>query len=399
MSGPIAIDGPLSSYAAGFHAELLARGYCGRTAGRQVMLLGQLSGWMQTTGLAAGSLTPPQVAAFLDFRRAQGATYLLSTQAAVPLLGYLRKLGVVPTPTPVVPEGPVEQLVAGYRQYLAVERGLAPYTVAIYGTHARMLLAELLGGTNRELAAVRPQAVTGFVVAQVTCRQLSGARLLLNAIRGLCRYLHLEGLTPVDLSAAVPSVRGPVTCLPRGLDPEVVTTVLDGIDRTRDAGRRDYAIIVLLVRLGLRAGEVARLRLDDLDWHAGQIVITGKGQRSERLPLPVDVGEAVVAYLQSGRPTSSNRHVFLTRCAPTRGLTGPAVAAVVNAAFVRQGLPVVGSHRLRHTAATGMLRGGASLAEVSQVLRHNSAASSALYAKVDYDALRVLAQPWPGAQS
>ena len=118
MSGPIAIDGPLSSYAAGFHAELLARGYCGRTAGRQVMLLGQLSGWMQTTGLAAGSLTPPQVAAFLDFRRAQGATYLLSTQAAVPLLGYLRKLGVVPTPTPVVPEGPVEQLVAGYRQYL-----------------------------------------------------------------------------------------------------------------------------------------------------------------------------------------------------------------------------------------------------------------------------------------
>jgi integrase/recombinase XerD len=118
MSGPIAIDGPLSSYAAGFHAELLARGYCGRAAGRQVMLLGQLSGWMQTTGLAAGSLTPPQVAAFLDFRRAQGATYLLSTQAAVPLLGYLRKLGVVSTPTPVVPEGPVEQLVAGYRQYL-----------------------------------------------------------------------------------------------------------------------------------------------------------------------------------------------------------------------------------------------------------------------------------------
>jgi integrase/recombinase XerD len=376
----------------------LAKGYCGRTAGRQVMLLGQLSGWMQTTGLAAHGLTPPQVAAFLDFRRAQGATYLLSTQAAVPLLGYLRKLGVVPTPTPVVPDGPVEHLVAGYRQYLAVERGLAPYTVAIYGSYARMLLADLLAGANRELATVRPQAVTAFVVEQVTCRQLSAARQLLNAVRGLCRYLHLEGHTAVDLSAAVPGVRGPVTCLPRGLDPEVVLRVLEGIDRSRDAGRRDYAIIVLLLRLGLRASEVAGLRLDDLDWPAGQIVIAGKGHRSERLPLPVDVGEAVVAYLQAGRPTNA-RHVFLTRCAPTRGLTGSTVAAVVNTAFVRQGLPVVGSHRLRHTAATGMLRSGASLAEVSQVLRHRSAASSALYAKVDHDALRALARPWPGAQS
>jgi site-specific recombinase XerD len=163
-------------------------------------------------------------------------------------------------------------------------------------------------------------------------------------------------------------------------------------------GRRDYAILVLLARLGLRAAEVAALRLDDIDWRAGEIVVRGKGHTEERLPLPSDVGAAIAAYLQRGRPRRPEREVFLRMSAPLRGLTPEGVSEVVRAASERAGLGSFGSHRLRHTAGTEMLRAGASLSEVAQVLRHRSVATTAIYAKVDHRALRQLAMPWPGCE-
>jgi len=187
------------------------------------------------------------------------------------------------------------------------------------------------------------------------------------------------------------------TTLPRGLTSKQVAGLMASCDRRRGIGRRDYAILVLLVRLGLRAAEVAALRLDDIDWRAGEIVVRGKGRTEERLPLPPDVGAAIAAYLRRSRPRRPEREVFLRVCAPIRGLAPQGVAEVVRAASERAGLGNFGSHRLRHTAGTQMLRAGASLPEVAQVLRHRTIATTTIYAKVDHLALRELAAPWPGS--
>jgi integrase len=184
--------------------------------------------------------------------------------------------------------------------------------------------------------------------------------------------------------------------LPRALEGELVARLLAGCNRQSATGRRDYAILLLLVRLGLRAGEVAALELEDIDWRQGEVTVRGKGHRHERLPLPVDVGEALVEYLRQGRPRHECPKLFMRAQAPYAGLVSSAVTTVVYLACDRAGLPHVGAHRLRHTAATEMLRGGARLSEVEQVLRHRSLATTAIYAKVDRVALRSLAQPWPG---
>lgn len=185
--------------------------------------------------------------------------------------------------------------------------------------------------------------------------------------------------------------------LPKGLDPDQVRRLLASCDRRTRNGRRDFAILTTLVRLGLRAGEVAQLALDDIDWRAGEVVVRGKANCIERLPLPADVGEAVAAYLRGGRPaTACGRTVFVRIKAPHRPLSACGVTQVVASAARRAGLGQIHAHRLRHTAATAMLRAGASLPEVGQLLRHRRALTTAIYAKVNHDALRTIARPWPG---
>jgi site-specific recombinase XerD len=226
---------------------------------------------------------------------------------------------------------------------------------------------------------------------------VSGARDLVCALRSFLRYLHLAGLIELPLVWAVPAVADlRDRTLPRGLEPAAVKRLLASCDRRRTIGRRDYAILLLLVRLGLRAGEVAAINLDDLDWRAGLLLVHGKGSREDLLPLPVDVGEAIVSYLRR-RPTCASRALFLRVTAPLRPVDRCTVAWVVRAACDRAGLPRVGAHRLRHTAATEMLRHGASLAEIAQVLRHREQKTTAIYAKIDRAALRALARPWPTA--
>lgn len=201
----------------------------------------------------------------------------------------------------------------------------------------------------------------------------------------------------MPLAGAVPSVaRWSVAGLPRGLTTKQVRALLASCDRRRALGRRDYAILVLLARLGLRAAEVSALRLDDIEWRAGEIVVRGKGRTEERLPLPADVGDAIAAYLQRGRPRRPEREVFLRVIAPLRGLSPDGVSEVVRAASERAGLGSFGSHRLRHTAGTQLLQAGGSLPEVAEVLRHRTVATTAIYAKVDDSALRGLAVSWPG---
>ena len=238
--------------------------------------------------------------------------------------------------------------------------------------------------------------VTSFLAGECPKRSVSGARDLVCALRSLLRYLHVAGLISAPLVWAVPSVADlRDRSLPRGLESAAVNRLLASCDRRRLVGRRDYAILLLLSRLGLRAGEVAAIRLDDVDWRRGELLVHGKGNRQDMLPLPVDVGEAMVSYLRR-RPCCEARALFLRVTAPRAAMDRCTVAWVVRAACDRAGMARVGAHRLRHTAATQMLRAGASLAEIGQVLRHREQKTTAIYAKVDRTALRPLAPPWPG---
>jgi integrase/recombinase XerD len=390
------IGGPLAPYAPGFGAELSRLGYTPLSAGWQRYLVRDLSAWLASEGLDAADLTAATVEAFLAARRAAGCGHHRSAKGLAPLLWYLRGLGVAPLPVTPVPATAAEALLERYRSYLLGERGVTVGTARHYVGLVRPFLAgrATASGVDLDLTAAD---VTEFVLAECRRRSSKGAQGLVSALRSVLGFLHVDGLLPGPLAAAVPSVATwRLAGLPRFLEPDQVDALLASCDRRTANGRRDLAILTVLVRLGLRCGEVARLRLADIGWRAGEVSIRGKGNRVERLPLPADVGEAIVGYLQHGRPaTAQDRRVFVRVKAPHQGLTSSGITNVVVAAGRRSGLGWLTAHRLRHTAATGMLRAGSPLAEVGQVLRHRRPLSTAIYAKVDIEALRALARPWP----
>jgi len=389
------VAGPLQPYAAGFTAELARLGYTSGSAYGQMLLMAHLSRWLAGERLDAGGLTPEAAGRFLAHRRAVGYAQLLSPKALVPLLGFLRRIGAVPEAPPPVPAGAADALLDRYRRYLVTERGLAAETAAGYAAKVRVFLA---APVDRGLAGLTAAEVTAFIVETCPSMRKGTAKLTVTALRSLLGWLHLAGEIPGPLDWAVPAVASwRLAALPAPLEPGQVRAMLDGCDTGTAVGRRDLAMLILLARLGLRAGEVAGLALDDIDWRAGEITVTGKGRRSERLPLPADAGEALAAWLRDGRPEpfEGARNVFLRVRAPHRRLTSTGVSQAVFAAGQRAGLEGVFAHRLRHSAATGMLRAGASLPEVGQVLRHRRLLSTAIYAKTDVPALRALARPWP----
>jgi site-specific recombinase XerD len=209
-------------------------------------------------------------------------------------------------------------------------------------------------------------------------------------------FLHVAGWVTVPLAQAVPSVAGwRLSSLPRGLEREQVARLLASCDRTTGVGRRDFAILMLLTRLGLRACEVTAISLDDIDWRSGELTVHGKGGQTDRLPVPRDVGQALVDHLLGRDPHDRFREVFLRAFAPNGPLSTKAVGAVLRDACDRAGVARVGTHRLRHTVATDLLAAGASLTEIAPVLRHTNLSSTAIYAKVDRATLRTLARPWP----
>ena len=390
------VSGPLAPYAAGFESWLRSRSYSPSAAADRLYQLDQLSRWLGREGLGVGELTGDQVERFAAERRAAGLVSWASPQSVTLPLGYLCTLGVAPVPPPALAQSPLEELLEDYGRYLSVERGLCGHTVLdAYGPAARLFMAgqERLDGLGLE--GLSAADVTSFLARECPKRSVSGTRDLVCALRSLLRYLHLAGLIESPLVWAVPSVADlRDRTLPRGLEPGAVRKLLATCDRRRLVGRRDFAILLLLSRLGLRAGEVAGLRLDDVDWRRGELLVRGKGGRHDVLPLPVDVGEAVVSYLRR-RPRCERRDLFLRMTAPRQGLNRSTIGWVVRAACDRAGLARVGAHRLRHTAATGMLRQGASLCEIGQVLRHREQKTTAIYAKVDRTALGELVRPWP----
>jgi site-specific recombinase XerD len=390
---------PLAPYADGFRVELERLGYTPLTAAVHVRLLAHLSRWLAREGIEVSGLTPAMVDMYFAERRAAGCAGHVTGRALQPLVGYLRRLGVVAAPAAVVPVSPVERLVARYRDYLTVERGLAKATVELNVRMVRPFLLERAKAKEDGLGLHQLAAgeVVAFVLAQGRQRPRSVQRIV-TALRSLLGFLYVEGIIAQPLATAVPSVAGwRLTGLPKALEDDQVAALLASCDQRTPTGRRDLAILTLLVRLGLRAGEVAALTLDDIDWRRGEFTVRGKGNRHDRLPLPADVGEKIVTYLQHGRPAAAqDRAVFVRAQAPYRALTSNAVTTVVVYAGRRAGVGPVGAHRLRHSAATTMLRSGGALTEIGQVLRHVRPLTTAIYAKVDTEALRQLARPWPG---
>jgi integrase/recombinase XerD len=385
------VQGPLGPYALGFHDELRSRGSTPLSAMAKLRWMAHLSRWMNEAHIGAAELSLEVSVRFCDARRSQGWRSWLKPGEVMPLLDYLRVMRVVPEPIVREPATAEERLLAIYRDYLVKERGLTPAVVSQWERIASLFIAKHPDVCEVH-SVVRVRDVVEFVTAEVPRR----GKKVASGLRTFLRFLHLDGRIPLPLAQAVPTVAGwSGASLPRWVDPAVVERLLGSCDLTSGIGRRDRAILLLLVRVGLRAGEVAGLEVDDFDWHAGEMVVRGKGRTVDRLPLTAELGEAIAAYLRSGRTPSGSRALFLRALAPIGPLSRHGIRDVVYEACDRIGVPRVGPHRLRHSAATAMLRAGASLPEVGQVLRHRSLNSTAIYAKVDHVALRELALPWP----
>jgi integrase len=394
----VRVTGPLAVFADGFQACLVERGYTPCSVQVHLQLLAHLSRWLQAEGLQVDGLSAGVAERFLADRRGQGYASRISPKGLRPLVGYLDGLGALPAVVGVE-STEVDRLLVEFCGYLCEERGLVAGSVQLYARIARRFLGDRSVPLADDLARLSGAEVNAFVLREALRVRPRTAETVVCALRALLRFLHVQGWIATPLAEAVPSVPQRREDLPRGLPAGQMSLLLDSCDRSTKTGCRDYAILMLLARLGLRAGEVAGLRLDDVDWRASELVVCGKRSRIDRLPLPHDVGEALADYLYCARPRGFGRTVFLRAQAPVGGLSGDAVSEVVVRACRRVGIAPARAHRLRHTIATQMLRSGAGLGEIGQVLRHQSLDVTAVYAKVDRQALSRLALPWPGDRS
>ena len=392
-------DGPLGPFAEGYRSYLVAAGYGFGAVAHRNTELAEISRWLGSEGLAASDLSEAQARRFIASRLARGLITWTSPASVRLPLAFLRSVGAVPPACEA--DGVFDGLLGAYRLYLFNERALAVKTVVAHLGAARRFCAGVASGPG-ELAGLRAGDVTAYVLSACRQRSIAWVTREVGAVRSLLRYLHVSGTIPISLMLAVPKVAGRRP----GPQPPALTAIelarlLASCDRRRGVGRRDYAILMLLSRLGLRAGEVAALTLDDIDWHHGELTVRGKGNRHERLPLPCEVGAALAAYLQRGRPrwAKESRAVFVRARAPWTPLALSGVQAVVGDASRRAGLGRFGPRRLRHSAATQMHRGGMPLAAVAEVLRHRDTRVTTVYVDVEQAALRDLARPWPGGDA
>jgi integrase/recombinase XerD len=388
-------------------AEYLATcGYAAATARSQLTLLGHFDQWMARRRRGLGELNDELVGQFVQHRTRLGQLRRGESVAVHQFLTHLRTHGVIPSPAPVIDETPLGSLQRQYEQYLVLERGLAPATVTNYGGFLRGFLSERFGTGPMNLRELDVSTVTTFVVRHAPTMSPGRAKLMGTALRSIFQFFLQRGAIERDLAECVPRMADwRLATIPKYLSPDEVERLLQACDGQTSVGRRDQAILLLLARLGLRAGEIVALELDDIQWRAGEMTVrSSKRLPQDRLPLPREVGEALATYIQRDRPTHPTRRVFLCTKAPRRGFTGPStVSTIVRRALARAGLcpALKGAHLLRHSLATRMLRHGASLREIGQVLRHRSVNTTEIYAKVDIVGLRALAQPWPlegGAQ-
>lgn len=394
-------EGPLAMHVGAFARSRLALGYRPQSTHRQVLLGAGFSHWLKRHGIALRQVRSDHGARYLRDRARRVRSALGDAAAIRHLIEFLRRTGVLaPEKHAVRRASSVERCAQAYARHLRDARALAEVTVVHYVPLVREFLAERFGDGPVRLARLTAADVVGYVQRRAPQWHPKRAKLLTTVLRSFLRYARERGAVACDLATAVPTVAAwSMTAIPRAIGASQVRRLLASVDRRTAVGRRDYAIVLVLARLGLRSGEVARLELEDIDWGRGQISVRGKRGHRAALPLPVDVGTAIAAYLRDGRPCSPSRRVFLRSRAPLGGFAGPSgIGSIIRHTLLRADIhaPTMGAHQFRHGLATEMLRHGASLAEIGDILRHRSLQTTAIYAKVDLTALHRLALPWPG---
>jgi site-specific recombinase XerD len=394
-------EGPLAAEIGAFADRASEQGYARYSRYRQALLAADFSRWLGQQAVSVHRVSSDQPSRYLRSRARRVRLHRGDASALTQFIDFLRRRRVIPAEKSLPRRlTAVEEAGQAFERYLRDERGLAPATRINYLPFIHAFLTGRFGNGPVVLSRLCAGDIVRFVQRQASRLHLKRAKLLTSALRSFLHYARYRGDIALDLAAAVPAVANwSMPSIPRAIPTDSVRQLLASISRLTATGRRDYAIVLLLARLGLRAGEVAFLELDDIDWEAGQISVRGKGGQRSSLPLPADVGKAIAVYLRRGRPRSTSRRVFLRSKAPIRGfLNQCAIGSIIRHALRRAGVhaPSTGAHQFRHALATQMLRHGASLAEIGEVLRHRSPETTTIYAKVDLKALRTLALPWPG---
>jgi len=383
-----------------YAARLVKEGLARQGTWRCLSLVGDLLSSIARSRSKLVDLDERMVERYLRHRAARQSIQPGDRAALTRLLSVLRDAGAI-APAVMPPITPQGRIVEAFSDYLLSERGLAPKSIIRHQPVIRRFLREVCPAGASDLGKISREDVTRYVERHARDGSPATGKAMCWSLRGFLRYLHHKGLNPLALASCVPSIRQwRLASLPTYLSAAQVQKVLDGCDRSTAMGRRDYAILMMLAKLGLRAGEVATLTLDDIDWRSGEMLVRAKGRQRARMPLPSDVGAAVVAYLRDGRPASSCRRLFLRALAPNVGFaSGGAITMIARAALERAGIRGYahqGAHIFRHSLATELLRSGATLPEIGQLLRHESQDTTRIYAKVDVQALRTLSLPWPG---
>lgn len=396
------LDGPLAAHLAAFARDLREQGFIRRSLSAQVHYVAQFSQWLKATGVDLKTLSDAHVDRFLRRTKCCRSTLSAKRSCLRRLLVFLRRAGVVEPPTaPDHNTSPIQKIVTTYGDHLREAQSLSRATRIQYLPFAERFLTERFGAGAVELGDLRAADVVGFIGRQASRLSPARAKSATIALRSFLRYLRLRGDITVDLTSVVPTVPNwSMTGIPRAISADHLRAVLESCRRDTPVGCRDYAILMLLARLGLRSGEIVALTLDSIDWERGCLTVVGsKGGQSSELPLPQDVGVAIAEYLQHGRPRSASRALFLRSTAPIRGLgSQTSIGSIVAAAIARAGVRPLhaGAHQFRHALACEMLRQGASLTEIGSLLRHQHQKTTSIYAKVNFASLRPLSLAWPG---
>jgi site-specific recombinase XerD len=395
-------EGPLGVHIDLFSARLLSEGHCQQSAWRNIRVAGDFSRWLARKGIGIEAIDEEIAERYMRFRERYRCPFLSDRPALNRLLAVLREVDVIAPQRPLL-LSPQEQIVEGFQCHLLQVGGLGRRTIITHLPTVRRFLAEHCAGGVGSFPKLVAADIIAFVARHAPEQSTRSTQRVCWTLRSFLRYLRYQDLIGTDLASAVPSVRTwRFSSIPKYLSPAQVKKTLNAVDRSTPLGRRDYAVLLLLARLGLRANEVAMLCLEDIDWQSGELTVHGKGRQRARMPLPSEVGAAIADYLQQSRPQSDSRRVFLREWAPHIGFASAStVTMIARTALISAGIdtPHKGAHVFRHTLATQLLRAGASLTQIGQLLRHRSHDSTRIYAKVDIDGLRALAMRWPGGAS
>ena len=392
--------GPLGPYLNSFTSLLSEKGYTNYSIKVKIRLVAKFNRWLNQQNLGIDDLNLDLFDHFIKNQKTRDPVRRGDFATSKLLLRHLSDAGVILLSVIKIDDNPFCKIEDGFAQYLSRERGLSAETLTTYIPLVRCFLSDCFKAGTIKLEKLCPKDITAFILSYTQSVKRSTAKLMVTSLRAFFRYLRLQGQIATDLAAFVPAISDwRLTGLPKSLEPEQIECLLKSCDQNTKVGQRDFTILLLLARLGLRAGEIVKMTLDDINWDVGELIIRGKGPRKDKLPIPYDVGEALADYLQYGRPDCPARCVFIRARAPYQCFSSSvAICNVVQRALLRAKINSShkGAHLLRHSLATNMLRNGASLTEIGEILRHQLPNTTELYTKVDIVSLKSLAQPWLG---